>query len=140
MQARSIEVAKKFDVPIHVRSSFSHNPGTMISKEVKRMEEVVVSGVTLNKNESKFTICDVPDKPGVAARIFKELSDAGVSVDMIVQNVSHIRQTDISFTVSKAAAAKTMKITKHVAKSIKAGDVLEDEDIARVVLHVHLGA
>ncbi|MBP7215843.1 MAG: aspartate kinase [Candidatus Omnitrophica bacterium] len=132
MQARSIEVAKKFNVPIHVRSSFSNNPGTMIIKEVKRMEEVVVSGVTINKHETKCTVCDVPDKPGVAAEIFKELSDAGVSVDMIVQNVSHIRQTDISFTVSKAAAAKALKIVSRVAKKINAGEVIADEDIARV--------
>jgi len=132
MQARSIEVAKKFDVPIHVRSSFSENSGTMIIKEVKRMEDVVVTGVTLNKNEAKITVCDVPDKPGVAAKIFKELSSNGVNVDMIVQNVSHIRQTDISFTVTKAEAQKTLKITRRVARAIKSGEVLEDADIARV--------
>jgi len=132
MQARSIEVAKKFDVPIHVRSSFSQNPGTMIIKEVKRMEDVVVSGVTLNRNEAKVTICNVPDRPGVAAKIFKELSGKGINVDMIVQNVSHIRQTDISFTVAKTGAHKALKITKKVGKSISAGEVLLDEDIARV--------
>lgn len=132
MQARSIEVAKKFDVPIRVRSSFSQNPGTMIIKEVKKMEEVLVSGVTLNKNEAKITICDVPDRPGVAAKIFKELSSNGISVDMIVQNVSHVRQTDISFTVNKTSAPKALKLTRKVAKSISAGEVLEDEDIARV--------
>ncbi len=132
MQARSIEVAKKFDVPIHVRSSFSDNPGTMIVKEVKRMEDVVVSGVTLNKNEAKVTVCNVPDRPGVAAKIFEELSRSGVSVDMIVQNVSHLRQTDISFTVSKANVLKAMKITKKVAREVKSGEVLEDQDIARI--------
>jgi aspartate kinase len=132
MQARSIEVAKKFNLPIHVRSSFSKNPGTIITKEVKRMEDVVVSGVTLNKGEAKLTICNVPDRPGVAAKIFKELSSNGVNVDMIVQNVSHLRQTDISFTVNKSDVHKTLKITKKVARSISAGEVLEDEDIARV--------
>lgn len=132
MQARSIEVAKKFDVPIHVRSSFSPNRGTMIIKEVKRMEDVVVSGVTLNKNEAKITICNVPDRPGIAAKIFKELSSSGINVDMIVQNVSHLRSTDISFTVSKAECPKALRITKKVAKSIDAGDVLDDQDIARV--------
>ena len=132
MQARSIEVAKKFDVPIHVRSSFSQNPGTMIIKEVKRMEDVLVSGITLNKNEAKITICNVPDKPGIAAKIFKELSSNGINVDMIVQNVSHVRQTDISFTVSKASSQKAIKLTKKAAKNISAGDVLQDEDIARV--------
>ncbi|MEW6102162.1 MAG: aspartate kinase [Candidatus Omnitrophota bacterium] len=132
MQARSIEVAKKFNVPIHVRSSFNSEPGTMIIKEVKRMEDVVVSGITLNKNEAKITVCNVPDKPGVAARIFKEISGAGVSVDMIVQNVSHIRQTDISFTVNKSELSKALKITRKVAREIGAPEVLQDEDIARV--------
>jgi aspartate kinase len=132
MQARSIEVAKKFNVPIHVRSSFSDNSGTMIIKEVKEMEDVLVSGVTLNKNESKITICTVPDKPGIAAKIFNDLASAGISVDMIVQNVSHLRQTDISFTISKADSAKTIKLTKAMAKDIGAGDVLQDNDIARV--------
>jgi len=132
MQARSIEVAKKFNVPIHVRSSFSNNSGTMIVKEVKRMEEVVVSAVTLNRNEAKITVCDVPDKPGVAAKIFKELATGGINVDMIVQNVSHLRQTDISFTITKSEALKAIKLTKRVARNIGAGEVLEDEDIARI--------
>jgi len=132
MQARSIEVAKKFNVPIHVRSSFSSKPGTRIIKEVKRMEDVVVSGITLNKNEAKITICDVPDRPGVAAKIFRELSSKEVNVDMIVQNVSHTRKTDISFSVNKTQVGKTLKITKRVARSINAGDVLDDQDIARV--------
>ena len=132
MQPRSIEVAKKFDVPLHVRSSFSQNPGTMIIKEVKRMEEVVVNGVTLNKSEAKITICDVPDKPGVAAKIFKELSAGGISVDMIVQNVSHTRKTDLSFTVSKPDLSKALRLVKKVARTVGAGEVLQDQDIARV--------
>jgi len=132
MQARSIEVAKKFDVPLHVRSSFSDNKGTMIIKEVKVMEGVLLSGVTLNRNEAKVTICDVPDKPGVAAKIFKNLSAGGVSVDMIVQNVSHTRKTDLSFTVAKSELSKALKITKRVARNIGAGEVIEDQDIARV--------
>ncbi|MDD5109166.1 MAG: aspartate kinase [Candidatus Omnitrophica bacterium] len=132
MQARSIEVAKKFDVPLHVRSSFSNNSGTMIIKEVKNMEDVVVSGITLNKNDAKITLCEVPDKPGVAVKLFKDLATAGVSVDMIVQNVSHTRQTDISFTIAKIDSSKAGRITKAVAKKIGAGEVLLDEDIARV--------
>ncbi len=132
MQARSIEVAKKFDVPIHVRSSFSKNPGTMIIKEVRRMEDVVVSGVTLNKNEAKITVCNVPDRPGVAAKIFKDLAGNGINVDMIVQNVSHTRRTDISFTINKTDLAKTMKLAGKIVRQIQAEDVLEDEDIARV--------
>ncbi len=132
MQPRSIEVAKKFDVPLHVRSSFSLNSGTMIIKEVKKMEDVVVSGITLNKNEAKITLCGVPDKPGVAVKLFQDLAASGVSVDMIVQNVSHTRQTDISFTTTKIDCGKASKITKKVAQKIGAGEVLIDEDIARV--------
>lgn len=132
MQARSIEVAKKFNVPIHVRSSIEKDSGTMIIKEVKEMEEVVVSAVTLNKGESKITICNVPDRPGIAAKIFNELADKGVSVDMIVQNVSHLRQTDISFTVNKTDSAKALKIIRKAASVIKAGEILEDADIARI--------
>ncbi len=132
MQARSIEVAKKFNVPIHVRSSFSDNPGTMILKEAKRMEDVLVSGITVNRHEAKITICTVPDRPGIAAKIFNELANAGVSVDMIVQNVSHLRQTDISFTVNKTEVLKALKLTKALAKEVGTGDVLQDEDIARV--------
>jgi len=132
MQARSIELAKKFNVPIHVRSSFSQNPGTMIIKEAKRMEDVMVSGVTMDKNEAKITVCDVPDRPGVAARIFKALSGAGINVDMIVQNVSHTRRTDISFTVPKTHIQKAIKLVKKVVTQIGAGEVLQDEDIASV--------
>ncbi len=132
MQARSIEVAKKFDVPIHVRSSLSKNTGTMIIREVKRMEDLLVTGITINKNEAKITVCEVPDRPGVAAKIFKELADAGVNVDMIVQNVSHLRSTDISFTVTKASFNKAMKQTEKIAKEISAGEVMQDEDVARV--------
>jgi len=132
MQPRSIEVAKKFNVPLHVRSSFNTESGTMIIKEVKKMEDALISGITLNKNEAKITLCGVLDKPGVAVKLFKDLAASGVSVDMIVQNVSHTRQTDISFTVAKADFAKAGKITKMVAKKIGAGDVLFDQDIARV--------
>ena len=132
MQARSIEVAKKFNVPIHVRSSFNERTGTIITREAKRMEDVVVSGVTLNKNEAKITICNVPDRPGIAAKIFKKLANAEINVDMIVQNVSHLRQTDISFTINKANVPKTLKFARAIAKDIKTGEVILDEDIARV--------
>jgi len=132
MQPRSIEVAKKYNVPIHCRSSFNTNPGTMIVKEVKRMEGALITGVTLNRNESKITLVNVPDKPGVAAKVFKELAAGGVSVDMIVQNVSHTRKTDISFTIGKAEVAKTLKIARAVAGKLGVDEVLEDSDIARV--------
>jgi aspartate kinase len=132
MQARSIEVAKKFNVPLHVRSSFSSRPGTMIIKEVKMMEDVAVSGITLNKDQAKITLCGVPDKPGVAVKLFKDLAIAGVSVDMIVQNVSHTRHTDISFTTSKGDSVKAARITRMAAKKIGSDNVLINQDIARV--------
>ncbi len=134
MQARSIEVAKKFDVPIQVRSSFSDRPGTMIVREVRRMEEVVVTGITLNKSEAKVTVCEVPDRPGVAARLFMELAAGGVSVDMIVQNVSHTRKTDISFTVPKVELVKAVRLVTKVCEEVGAGAVLQDDDIARVAI------
>lgn len=134
MQPRSIEVAKKFNMPLHVRSSFSENSGTVILKEVTRMEDALITGITLNKSEAKITVCDVPDRPGGAAQLFKQLSIGGVSVDMIVQNVSHTRTTDISFTVSKANAHRVIKVTKRAAARIGAGDIILDENIARVAV------
>jgi len=132
MQARSIEVAKRFNIPIHVRSSFSNKEGTMIIHNSEKLEEIAVRGVTCNKSEAKVTICDVSDKPGAAATIFKGISEAGVGVDTIVQNVSHTKRTDISFTVLKTDLAKTIKIAEELAKRLKAGDVLHDKNIARV--------
>jgi len=104
----------------------------MIVKEAKKMEDALITGITLNKNEAKITVCDVPDRPGGAAKLFKELSVSGVNVDMIVQNVSHTRKTDISFTVAKTNAHKAIKATKQAAAKVGAGEVLLDENIARV--------
>lgn len=132
LQPRSVEFAKKFNVPIHVRSSFHHKPGTIISEEIKAMEDVVVSGVTLTKDEAKVTICDVPDKPGVAAKIFKRLSDYNINIDMIIQNISRTRRTDISFTVPKADLKKTLRVSKKVARDIGAVGVISDVNIAKV--------
>ena len=132
MQARSIEVAKRFNIPIHVRSSFAKEEGTMIVKTKEKVEEISVTGVTCNKSESKVTICAVPDKPGFAAYVFNEISDAGVNVDMIVQNVSHKRLTDISFTVLQGDLSKALEVTEKIAKDMKAGEVLYNKNIARV--------
>ena len=132
MQTRSMEVAKKFDVPLHIRSSFHGKPGTLVTKEVKAMEEIVVSGVTLNKQEAKVTICDVPDRPGVAAKIFKELGDQNIIVDMIIQNVSRTGATDVSFTVPKEQLHKALDVSRHVARRVRAGKVSFAEDIAKV--------
>jgi len=132
MQARSIEVAKKFDMPIHVRSSFVGATGTMILKEADKMEGFVISGVTMNKKEAKLTICDVPDQPGIAAKLFREISRQGISVDTIVQNVSRRGTTDVSFTVPLGELTKAKAVTQKVAKKIRADKVIEDRDIARV--------
>lgn len=132
MQARSIEVAKRFNIPLHVRSSYSREEGTMIVKTTKKIEDVAVTGVTSNKNEAKITICAVPDEPGVSARIFKAIAEAGVNVDVIVQNVSHTRKTDISFTVPKTDLAKAIRVAEEISARIKAGQILHSKDIARV--------
>jgi len=132
MQARSIFVAKRFEVPIHVRSSFSQREGTMITKSAKAMEDIVVSGVTLQKDEAKVTIRDVPDKPGMAAEIFRELAEKEINVDMIVQNVSREGSTDLSFTVVKSDLPATLRITRSVSHRIGAGEVTTDEGVAKL--------
>jgi len=132
MQARSMEVASKFNIPMHVRSSFFQEEGTLITKEVRAMEDVLVRGVTVNKDEAKVTVCDVPDKPGEASKIFAHLAKSDVNVDMIIQNVSRAKATDISFTVDKKNLSKTKKVVKKIADSIGAGEVRYDENIAKV--------
>ncbi len=132
MQARSIEFAKKYGVRIHVRSSFHNKSGTIIMEEVKEMENIYVTGVAVDKNEAKITICDVPDKPGIAAHIFSKISEKNINVDMIVQNVSREGYTDVSFTVSKTDLSKTVEIAKKVAREISASDVVTDDKIAKV--------
>ena len=134
MQARSIEVAKRFNIPLHVRSSFSKEEGTMIIKETEKMEEIAVRAVTCNKTEAKITICSVPDKPGIAAKVFGEISKQGINVDTIVQNVPHDRLSDISFTVPKSDLNKAIKTTQTIGTKIGAGDILEDRNVARVSL------
>lgn len=132
MQARSMEVAKKFSVPLHIRSSFNNKKGTIISEEVKAMEEVLVSGVTVNKGEAKVTVCDVPDKPGIAAVIFKDLAIADINVDMIIQNISRTGYTDVSFTVPVAELNKTKQVVAKIVKNIKAKGAIYNKDIAKV--------
>lgn len=132
LQTRSVEFAKRYEVPVLVRSSFSDAGGTLVCKEDAEMEKVVVSGVTYNKDEAKVSLIRVPDRPGIAAKVFRPLSEAGINVDMIVQNISHDAHTDLTFTVSKADYKKAMKIIKEVASSIEAGNVIGDTSIAKV--------
>jgi aspartate kinase len=132
LEIRAVEFAKKFNVPIHVRSSFSKERGTMVVAETRDMEKVLVSGVAYNKNEARVTIKKVPDQPGVAAGIFQPVFESGIIVDMIVQNTSEDGLTDLTFTVPKADFLKTMKLVSRVAEEIRAEKVLGDEDIAKV--------
>jgi aspartate kinase len=132
MQARSVEVGKKFDVPILVRSSLNYEEGTLITKEDRSMESVIVRGVALNEKEAKVTIFAVPDKPGIAARVFKRLADAAINVDMIIQNKTATKATDISFTVMKSDLARSMPVVKEVAREVEAANVSFDENIAKV--------
>ena len=133
LQTRSVEFAIKYEVPVVVRSSFNDNPGTLVTKEDKDMEKVVVSGVAYDKNQAKITVMGVPDKPGIAARLFKAIADASIVVDMIVQNVSSDgKAADISFTVPRTDTKKTLKLTEEIAKELGAKGVDIREDIAKI--------
>ena len=132
LQARAVEYAKNYHVSVHVRSSFSRNPGTLVVQEDPEMEKVVVSGITYDKKEAKITITRVVDRPGIAAKLFGRVADAGVVVDMIVQNISQDGHTDISFTVPRTDFHKAMEIVRGIATEIGADQVLGDERIAKV--------
>ncbi len=132
LQARSVEFAKKFNVPVRVLSSFHDVPGTLVTKEDKSMEKVVVAGVAYDKNQAKITLSGVPDKPGVAAKLFSKIADSKIIVDMIIQNVSKDGATDISFTVPKTDLKKALPLIKKAAKSIGCNDVVVHEGISKV--------
>ncbi len=134
IQNRAVEFAKKFDVVLHVRSSFNEEPGTLVTEEVEdmSMEKVVIRGVSLNQEEAKLTITLVPDKPGIAARIFKSIAENNINVDMIIQNVSAKGFTDVSFTVPRPELAKTSALLEKIAREIEAGEVNVEEKIAKV--------
>src|SRR5208337_3811788 len=121
MQSRSVEFAKKFGVPFEVRSSLNDNPGTLVKEETRSMEGVVIRGVWLDENQAKITLVQVPDRPGVAAQIFKTIADAHINVDMIVQNISltpNAPSTDLSFTVDKPDLLKAAKIIDGLRQTI----------------------
>jgi len=133
LQIRSVEFAKKYNVPIHVRSSFNENPGTIVCKEEEEMEKVVVSGVTYNKNEAKIEVMRVPDIPGIAAKLFKPIAEANIVVDMIIQTSSTDKgYADVAFTVPKPDFPKALQIVKETIKEIGGKEVLSDENIAKV--------
>lgn len=135
MQSRSVEFAKKFGVVFEVRSSLNDNPGTIVKEETQSMESVVIRGVSLDKNQAKVTLAAVPDKPGVAARIFKALGEATINVDMIVQTASHgagTPATDISFTIDKADLLKAQKVLEGIKKDTGYREVISDEKIGKL--------
>jgi aspartate kinase len=134
MQLRSVEFAKKFKVVFEVRSSLNDNPGTIVKEETQSMESVVIRGVSLDKNQAKITLAHVPDKPGVAARIFKAIGDAAINVDMIVQTASHGASgaTDISFTIDKPDLAKAQKLLESIKTDIGFKQVAASESICKL--------
>jgi aspartate kinase len=132
LQARAVEYAKNYDVPVYVRSSFNAGQGTLVVREDVEMEKVVVSGIAYNKNEAKITVLRVADRPGIAAKLFGRVAEANIVVDMIVQNISQDGTTDISFTVPKPDYPKAMQIVSGVAKEIGAPQVVGDDKIAKV--------
>jgi aspartate kinase len=133
LQIRSVEFAMKYKVPLWVKSSFTNDPGTLVTEEDKAMEDVVVSGIAVTRDEARFVVRSVPDKPGVAAKIFGKLADEGVVVDVIVQTPAHEDgRTDLAFTVGRLDMEKTGKLVHRIAKQIGAGLVEHEEDIAKV--------
>ncbi|MCA1742907.1 MAG: aspartate kinase, partial [Desulfovibrionales bacterium] len=134
LQIRSVEFAKKYNVPIHVRSTFSDGPGTLVVQEDKSMEAAMVSGVAYDKDQARITLAGVYDEPGVAARIFEPISRANIVVDMIVQNPSREGKTDMTFTVPKGNVEDTLNILKKAQADIGVRAILHDVDVAKVTV------
>ncbi len=132
LQTRSVEFAKKYHVSLMVRSSFSDEDGTLVVMEDKDMEKVIVSGITYNKDEAKISLVRVPDRPGIAAKLFAPLTEADINLDMIVQNISHDGYTDMTFTVAKGDYNKALELIKGSSKAIGAEDVVGDTNIAKL--------
>jgi aspartate kinase len=132
LQIRSVGFAKKYNIPVHVRSSFSEEEGTMVIEENTGMEKLVVSAVTHDKDQARITLKKVPDQPGIAAKIFTPISGAGIIVDMIIQNTRAGGKTDLTFTVPRAEFENALEIEKKVAAAIGAEEVFGDKNIAKV--------
>lgn len=132
LQIRSVEVAMKYGIPIHVRTSFSDAPGTIVGGEDDSLESVVVRGVACDRNEVKVTIRSLPDQPGVVARIFEALAENNISVDMIIQTAAKDGRTDLTFTVTQTDVASARPVAQAVALEVGAGEVSMDEKVAKV--------
>jgi len=131
---RSVEYARNHGVPIHVRSTFTESDGTRVVKEEDVLEQAIISGIASDTGEAKVTILGVPDRPGIAGRVFRPLADAGIHIDMIVQNVSAAGHTDISFTLPTADLANAEPILERVAAEVEASGYTCDEDVGKVTL------
>ena len=132
LQIRSVEFAKKYNVPVHVRSTFTDTTGTLVTQEDSSMEAVLVSGIAYDKDQARITLRSVPDRPGVAAAIFVPLSTNGVVVDMIVQNPSREGVTDMTFTVPRKDLKKTLTLMEGIREETEALEVLHDVSVAKV--------
>jgi aspartate kinase len=132
LEIRSVGFAKRYNVPLRVRSTFTTTPGTLVTAEDEEMEAIPVSGVAFSKNDARVTITRVPDRPGIAVRLFKPVAEANIVVDMIIQNTSIDGLTDLTFTVPKGDLKKTLELMAPVAREIGAQQVLSDENIAKV--------
>jgi aspartate kinase len=132
LQTRSVELAMRYDMPIHLRSSFDPVPGTIVSKEEDDMERALISGVAYNRDEAKITVQGVPDQPGIAANIFGPIAEAGINVDVIVQNVSEQGLTDMTFTVPRGDFGKAMKLLRKIGEEMKVRDIIGDDSVAKV--------
>ena len=132
LQIRSVKLAQQYGVPLHVRSTFEETEGTWVTREEDVMERLVVSGVTYQRNEAKIRVAGVKDQPGISARLFTPISDAGIVVDMIVQNASQDGSTDITFTVPRADYKRALEMTERVGREIGAQSAEGDERIAKV--------
>ncbi|MDD2966493.1 MAG: aspartate kinase [Desulfovibrionaceae bacterium] len=133
LHIRSVEFAKKYKVPVHVRSTFTDNPGTLVTQEDSTMEAVLVSGIAYDKDQARVSLRGVPDQPGIAAAIFGPLSEQGVLVDMIVQNTAFDEPTtDMTFTVSRKELPKTLAICEEIKQKIGAKELLHDATVAKV--------
>ncbi|MBU4371557.1 MAG: aspartate kinase [Proteobacteria bacterium] len=132
LQPRSVELAKKFNVPIYVKSSFTDEGGTLVTREEKDMEKEVVSGVTYDRDQAKITVIHVPDRPGVAARLFTPLSERNIVVDMIIQNASILGHTDLTFTVSRKDVREATRIISDVVRDVGAEKLEVDDNVAKV--------
>ena len=134
MQGRSVEVAKKFDVVFEVRSTFSQTSGTRVHQEVRRMEDVVVSGIAFDRKQAKISIVDIPDRPGVAAKVFAALGKAGINVDMIIQSEAAGKRNDISFTISDSDLKKALSALRPVKKALEAKDLVATKNIGKIAV------